>query len=486
MLTFECAGCGTRLAPCDTGVLPFACPNARAGDDIDHVVRRVREPGQAFPRGGEANPFLRYRSLLSSHALALECGLGDSGFVDLVHELDAEVARVDGRGFEITPFAPSGALAARIGCTTGEIWVKDETGNVAGSHKARHLMGLVLYLRTYASRFDRGRGGSGSGHGAKGRHRLAIASCGNAALAAGVIARAAGWPLDVFVPPSAGASVLERLDRLSAAIHRCDRVAGVSGDPCYAAFRSAVAAGAVPFCCQGSDNGLTIDGGKTLAWEMISACDRGDGGKSGGRGIDAVFVQVGGGAMASAIVEGFGDGLACGAIERLPRLYTVQTTGAYPLKRAYDALAERILRRVPEVVDQGFPPALDRERADLIAARPSLIDDELRYARHHRSAFMRPWEKTPHSIAHGILDDETYDWAAVVEGMLRTGGWPLVVGEDRLVEANAVAREATGVNVDHTGSAGLAGLMKAVGIDARLAAERVAVIFSGVRRTPLS
>jgi hypothetical protein len=51
------------------------------------------------------------------------------------------------------------------------------------------------------------------------------------------------------------------------------------------------------------------------------------------------------------------------------------------------------------------------------------------------------------------------------------------------VEANTVASEVTGLNVDHTGSAGLAGLMKAIPIDTRLPSERVAVVFSGVRRT---
>jgi hypothetical protein len=47
------------------------------------------------------------------------------------------------------------------------------------------------------------------------------------------------------------------------------------------------------------------------------------------------------------------------------------------------------------------------------------------------------------------------------------------------VDANLFARELTGLNVDHTGSAGLAGLMKAVGIDQRLAFEHIAVLFSG-------
>ena len=50
---------------------------------------------------------------------------------------------------------------------------------------------------------------------------------------------------------------------------------------------------------------------------------------------------------------------------------------------------------------------------------------------------MWPWEDEPRSIAHGILDDETYDWLAVVEGLLRSGGGALVVDEETLQRANA-------------------------------------------------
>jgi threonine synthase len=107
----------------------------------------------------------------------------------------------------------------------------------------------------------------------------------------------------------------------------------------------------------------------------------------------------------------------------------------------------------------------------------------MRYARTHRSQFMWPWEEEPRSAAHGILDDETYDWAAVVEGMLRTGGRPEVVDERGIEAANAIARATTGIDVDHTGTAGLAGLVHALERDPAIRSEQVVVIFSGVRRS---
>jgi threonine synthase len=499
MLTFACAGCGTIVSTWEAGSPPFACPGARPGDDIDHVMRPATGATAPFPAEGDPNPFVLYRRLLASYARAAEHGIGDEPYVLLVRELDDAVARVDGRGFQVTPFSPSRTLAERIGITAGELWVKDETGHVAGSHKARHLAGIMLHLlveaRCQGARAPKARsaprglfdaddtGSTRVGmHESAGRAPLAIGSCGNAALAAAVVARAAGWPLEVFVPTDANQQVLDRLALLSAEVHTCERESGVPGDPCQRSFRHAVAGGAIPFCCQGSDNGLTIDGGKTIAWEMVSSFKSRPVRQWGASRLDAVFVQVGGGALASALVQGFDDAVRGGELDRPPRIYTVQTTGAYPLKRAYDEVAERILARVPLVIDQGFSPAADRERAELMLNQPELIDEEMQYARGHRSLFMRPWEKTPRSVAHGILDDETYDWAAIVEGMLRTGGWPLVVSEERLMEANRIGREATDIDVDHTGSAGLAGLIKAITIDDRLASERVAVIFSGVRR----
>ena len=122
------------------------------------------------------------------------------------------------------PLGEQPDLAQAIGFG-GKLWVKNETGNVSGSHKARHLMGVMLYLRVIAA--ARLSVGDGLAH-----RRLAIASCGNAALAAAVIARAADWPLDVFIPPDASAAVVGRLKELGAKIAVCARQGGEAGGGC--------------------------------------------------------------------------------------------------------------------------------------------------------------------------------------------------------------------------------------------------------------
>ena len=468
--TITCAGCGFKADPDEP--FPFRCPNA-GRDDVDHVMTRVLDPGgSAFPEGEESDPFVRYRVLFHAYHLARSHGMTDDEYVEIVDSLDKAVAEIDGRGFTVTPFRRSDELSDHLGFSAGGgVWVKDETGNVSGSHKARHLMGLMILVRVVER----------LGLGPKGRDapRLAIASCGNAALAAGVVARAADRTLEVFVPPDADALVLSRLRHLGARISPCPRHDGSTGDPTYHRLQEAVRAGALPFTCQGSDNGLTIEGGETLGYEMVWELAR-----TGGR-LDRLFVQVGGGALASACIQAFEDAARLGVPAPMPRIHAVQTAGGHPLERAYDRLADRILRRLElELGEHPAPPAGDAERADLIRTHASsaAVQDELRYARTHRSEFMWPWEEDPRSIAHGILDDETYDWMVVVRAMVVSGGHPVVVSEQAVIEANDVGKARTGILVDHTGSAGLAGLLHLRGRDQVGLDEKVAVLFTGIRR----
>jgi hypothetical protein len=59
----------------------------------------------------------------------------------------------------------------------------------------------------------------------------------------------------------------------------------------------------------------------------------------------------------------------------------------------------------------------------------------------------------------------------------------VVVDETTLEEANAVGTEATGIPADHTGTSGLAGLLALRREGAVSDDERVAVLFTGVRRS---
>ena len=442
-----CWGCGG--VPDPDAPYPFRCPDAGVGD-VDHVLVRVLDPGRVrFPEGtaGATSPFVHYRRLLHSHHRATAGGMSDEEVVELAGRLDEAVARVAGSGFRPTPFVRSAPLSDRLGFSAaGGVWVKDETGNVAGSHKGRHLMGVLLHLEV-AERLGLADPRS--------RPDLAIASCGNAALAAAVVARAGDRRLRVFVPVDADRVVLGGLRDLGAEVVTCERTTGTSGDPAYLRLQEALAAGALPFTCQGNENGLVIEGGETLGYEIVSDL------RAAGHALDHLVVQVGGGALASACIQALDEATVLGALGHRPRVHTVQTTGGHPLERAYSRVRDGL----------GADPS------------PGEIDDALHRAAAHRSAYMWPWEGEPRSIATGILDDETYDWRAVVGGMLATGGRPLVVSEDNLARARELGN-AAGYPVDPTGSSGLAGLLDLVADGTVGADHRVAVLFTGIDRSP--
>ena len=380
--------------------------------------------------------------MLDSYRAASARGWSDADFVALVERLDAAVAAVEGHGFSITPLRKEPALARAVGLAGGRLWVKDDTGNVGGSHKGRHLFGLMLHQAVTPP---------------DGAPELAIASCGNAAVAAAIVARAVDRPLRVFIPVDAAPSVVTRLTELGATTVECERIPGERGDPCYLRFREAVESGAVAFSCQGTDAPANIDGGRTIALELAEQlCAE----HRGRVHLDHLFVQVGGGALASACAKGMADAVRMRWLDHVPRVQAVQTETVAPLGRAWKLLHER-----------------------MGAFEPSRLDEWMAVARERGDELMWPWEPVTTSVASGILDDVTYDWLVVVEAMLRSGGSPLTVTEDELLRANYLARNHTHIDVDHTGSAGLAGLLHLqANRSAAGSGEIAAVLFTGVRR----
>ncbi len=433
-----CAGCSAAIDPSEA--LPFCCPRADMGDDIDHVLRceladeGLAEAIAASVAGDERSPFLRFRRLMHSYRLARRQGMSDVEYCELVSALDRAVAQVDGVGFVETPYTYCGGL---------DLWAKDETGNVAGSHKARHLMGLAIHFEVVS------RLGLVDLEDAE----LAIASCGNAALAAAVIAKAAGRRLRVFVPPSASPVVLRRLEHLGALHEPCARIPGdPPGDPCYRRFRGAIEGGALPFSCQGRDNGLTIQGGLTLGLEI--AVQHWNLARSS---LGCLFVQVGGGALASGIFQGLRLAERAGLVARRPRFCAVQTANAHPLLRAFE-----------------------RAKLEACASDPA---QAIAAARGHRHQYMTPWPDPPESIADGILDDETYDWAAIVEGLLETDGEVVLADEAMLLRARDLVESELGLRASATGTAGVAGVLTArAGAADNVPMGPISALITGVRR----
>ncbi|MCU1358797.1 MAG: hypothetical protein JWN99_86 [Ilumatobacteraceae bacterium] len=421
---WRCLVCGASVDIAQP--LAWRCPNA-IGDDRHHELQLVQSPTPLHVAGG-TNPFIVFREHLAWDSYAATLGMTDAARQAMVADLDDRVSALTGAGFVITPYQRADRLSDVLGfSSTGGIWVKDETRNVAGSHKARHLFSILLHLVATES--------VGRAPWPDPSHRppLAIASCGNAALAAATLAASVEWPLEVFVPMDADPMLVDMLHQLSARVTPCARVeTDPPGDPCVHRFHEAVALGAVPFSVQGPENAWCLDGGRTIGWEMAQ--------QSALAPIDHVFIQVGGGALAACTAAGLRMG---GSV---PCLVAVQTEAAAPLHRAWTGSA----------------------------TAGSAWGDS-----------MWPWEHVGTSAADGILDDETYDWLPVVTAMHDSGGSPIVVGEADVLLANDLARLHTSIDVSHTGTAGLAGLLAGrsrvagsdVGDD-----QRVAVIFSGVRR----
>jgi threonine synthase len=357
-----------------------------------------------------------------------------------VKNLNEAIKKVDGGfGFTQTPMFYSPDL---------NTFIKDETNNVAQSHKARHLFNLMVYLLVLDELAPSP---------VRATSRLAVASCGNAGLAAATIASASNWPIDVCVPENVDEDIISKLRSLGTNVNivKCpadghpesvyldciqkDVSTIDASDPTVSVFMNLVEKhGSIPFSVQGSECGLAVEGVQTIAWEIIEQAA----GLRHSHGIESLgfsslFIQVGGGALGSGIIQGFQraantdlsrsiPNIGLATADSVPSLVTVQAEGNAPLRRAYSKMKEN--------------------------------DASLEEASKNRAEYMYSW-KNPTSIAYGILDNETYDWVELVKGMESTNGDAIVVDEDTISKANAYAKSMYKINSCLTGSVGLAGLM---------------------------
>jgi threonine synthase len=479
----QCPSCPTDY-PIGAGL--FGCPGGET--DGEHSLHRVLAPGsptaeevrRAWGRGGRT--FERLHPLLSAFRL-----VDKTGYDRILERVSGNLLRHEGRSFDVTPLAAAPALAAAIG-RSGHLWVKDETGNVTGSHKGRHLMGTLLYLEALKT-IDPTRG----------RSALAIYSCGNAALAAAAVARAGGYELHAFVPADVDPLVAGLLAARGAVVEKIPRGGTGAGDPCYLAFQAAVAEKAwLPFACAGNDNWSNIEGGSTLGWELVLQL------RERSEPLEHVVIQVGGGALARAVAQALEEAHGLGLIARLPRIHVCQPAGGFPFVRAWLLALAEIARRNEFRFDldyrRGADPRVQLENA-LAFARDGRyqIQAVADFVERHFDSpaiqsfliemageagrFMWPWDgPAPHSLAHGILDDLTYDWYHLLRAVLRTGGRAEILSEGTIGRAHDLARRHTGIRVCPTGAAGLAGLIQLTDAGAIEPRESAGLLFTGFDR----
>ena len=143
----RCAGCD-REVRADL-VPPFRCPDASAGDDIDHVLTTAPVDAEHWEIDeGHENPFLRYRRRMLSYRISQVHGMTDETYTNLVCGIDEAVGDLEGQGFRKTPLSSVRGLVRKLGSEDPiDLWVKNDSVNISGSHKARHLMGVMIYLK---------------------------------------------------------------------------------------------------------------------------------------------------------------------------------------------------------------------------------------------------------------------------------------------------------------------------------------------------
>lgn len=441
----------------------FACP--KNTPEAMHVLRQVHrarpeiELWRAAWEDGERGSFRVFRNAFSSHLLA-----GEQGYLAHLEGLNDNLMRFEGLTFEATALFAAGPLARSIG-HDGPLLAKDETANVAGSNKSRHLMGSLLYMEAH-------RRLSGS----EAKTPLAIHSSGDEALGAAVVARAGEYPLHCFVPADVDPEMDNLLRSHGAFIEKVAKQTGDMGDPCYRAFLEAVAErDFMPFACSGPDNWSSIEGGRSLGYELALQLAEAD------IALDHLVLQVGGGAFARAVIEAMESCRDWGLLETLPRFHAVQTVANFPFVRCHALLLAHIADAAGLPFELEYD--IDSEPEDETAILREFLEEEteqvaeaaafaaerfateevqqvLARAAANPTDFMWPWDAgTPKSSASGMLDALTYDWFYLAAGILRSGGVPVIAPEETIIAAQGLVTGHTIVSASATGAAGLAGLM---------------------------
>jgi threonine synthase len=299
-----------------------------------------------------------------------------------------------------TPLYPTPRLGEQLGLS--HLWIKDDGRQASASFKDRASAIAVVKAQE------------------RGADVITTASTGNAAAALSAISASVGQRNVIFVPESAppakiaqllvfGSTVILVQGTYDDAFELCLQVAGEYGwynrNTAY--------------------NPYMTEGKKTASYEI---CEQ-----LGWHAPDAIFVSVGDGCIIGGLQKGLKDLLALGWIQKMPRLYGVQSAGSDFMVQAWES-GEDVLTKAP------------------IAA--NTVAD---------------------SISAGLPRDRLKAMAAVKE----TGGSYIRVSDDAILAAIPPLARASGVFAEPAGAASFAGLIAAVEQGLVGSDERIVVLNTG-------
>ncbi len=296
---YRCSICGQEFGPDDA---QYTCP--RDGGNLDVIldydrIRRGISPGDL--RRSPDTSIWRYLPLLP---------VQDPGHY-----------RTPLRAVGWTPLFDVQPIAGRL--RLEKLWLKDDGRNPTASFKDRASAVTVARAQEI------------------GAEMIVTASTGNAGAALAGMAGAAKMPAVILAPKTAPPAKIAQILIFGA---RVVLVEGTYDDAFDLTIQAAEQFGW--YCRNTGFNPFTAEGKKTAAFEICEQLSIASGEKSSAKERwltpDAVFVSVGDGNIISGLHKGFKDLLELGWIDRIPRLYGIQSEGSAAIYNAFKAGSEDI------------------------------------------------------------------------------------------------------------------------------------------------
>ncbi len=296
---YRCSICGQEFGPDDA---QYTCP--QDGGNLDVIldydrIRRDISPSEL--RRSPDTSIWRYLPLLP---------VRDPGHY-----------RTPLRAVGWTPLFDVQPIAGRL--SLGKLWLKDDGRNPTASFKDRASAVTVARAQEI------------------GAEVIVTASTGNAGAALAGMAGAAKMPAVILAPRTAPPAKIAQLLIFGA---RVVLVEGTYDDAFDLTIQAAEKFGW--YCRNTGFNPFTAEGKKTAAFEICEQLSIESEGESSAKERwptpDAVIVSVGDGNIISGLHKGFKDLLELGWIDRIPRLYGIQSEGSAAIYNAFKAGSEDI------------------------------------------------------------------------------------------------------------------------------------------------